>query len=221
MWDGSPRWHRRSAQARCPGGGRKWAESPRVGRFRGKRRESADKPGSVAGNHPSGTHVTVRLERPTRKPLRAAGTGPKARALPYLVLLQVGFAVPPSVATGAVRSYRTVSPLPSAALAATARPDDAGRSRHERLRLGRFALCCTFRGLAPPRRYLAPCPLGPGLSSTSRDAAIAWPTPGGIIAVSGQRLAVSRNDSLALRATCPVGERCPAATPRFRLTANR
>ena len=55
----------------------------------------------------------MRLERPTRKPLRAAGTDPKARALPYLVLLQVGFAVPPNVATGAVRSYRTVSPLPS------------------------------------------------------------------------------------------------------------
>jgi len=26
-------------------------------------------------------------------------------------------------------------------------------------------LCCTFRRLAPPRRYLAPCPLEPGLSS--------------------------------------------------------
>jgi len=31
---------------------------------------------------------------------------------PYLVLLQAGFAVPPSVTTGAVRSYRTISPLP-------------------------------------------------------------------------------------------------------------
>src|SRR5687767_1680609 len=35
---------------------------------------------------------------------------------PYLVLLRVGFAVPPSVATGAVRSYRTISPLPSGSL---------------------------------------------------------------------------------------------------------
>jgi len=83
-----------------------------------KRWESADKPGSVVDNHPSGTHVAVRLERPTRKPLRAAGTDPKVRALPYLVLLQVGFAVPPNVATGAVRSYRTVSPLPAARIAA-------------------------------------------------------------------------------------------------------
>ena len=29
----------------------------------------------------------------------------------------------------------------------------------------RFALCCTGRRLAPPRRYLAPCPVKPGLSS--------------------------------------------------------
>ncbi len=35
------------------------------------------------------------------------------RMLPYLVLLLAGFAVPPSVATGAVRSYRTLSPLPA------------------------------------------------------------------------------------------------------------
>src|SRR5690606_35338999 len=34
--------------------------------------------------------------------------------------------------------------------------------------LRRFAFCCTFRGLAPPRRYLAPCPLEPGLSSPNR-----------------------------------------------------
>jgi len=114
----------------------------------GKRWESAGKPGSVEGNHPSGTRVAARLERPTRKPPRAAGADPATRTLPYLALLQVGFAVPPNVATGAVRSYRTLSPLP------------AGLRRHRR-----FAFCCTFRGLAPPRRYLAPCSMEPGLSS--------------------------------------------------------
>ncbi len=31
----------------------------------------------------------------------------------YLVLLQVGFSLPHCVATGAVRSYRTISPLPN------------------------------------------------------------------------------------------------------------
>src|SRR6187551_894981 len=84
--------------------------------------------------------------------------GPALR-LPYLALLQVGFAVPPSVATGAVRSYRTLSPLPP--------PLQGG---------WRFTFCCTFRGLAPPRRYLAPCPGSPDFPPRLR-AAIAWPTP--------------------------------------------
>jgi hypothetical protein len=47
--------------------------------------------------------------------LRAPAISMKKRPiprLPYLALLQVGFTVPPSVATGAVRSYRTISPLP-------------------------------------------------------------------------------------------------------------
>ena len=36
----------------------------------------------------------------------------RSELLPYLVLLQVGFTVPRSVTTRAVRSYRTISPLP-------------------------------------------------------------------------------------------------------------
>ena len=32
----------------------------------------------------------------------------------------------------------------------------------------RSSLCCTGRRLAPPRRYLAPCPVEPGLSSSSK-----------------------------------------------------
>ena len=35
------------------------------------------------------------------------------RLFPYLVLLRAGFTVPPSVTTDAVRSYRTLSPLPA------------------------------------------------------------------------------------------------------------
>jgi hypothetical protein len=57
-------------------------------------------------------HVAVHLKRPTREPVRAARAA-QSRLLPYLVLLRAGFAVPPGVATGAVRSYRTISPLPS------------------------------------------------------------------------------------------------------------
>jgi len=42
-------------------------------------------------------------------------------------------------------------------------------------------LCCTFRRLTPPRRYLAPCPMKPGLSSPALvtetlAAAIVWLT---------------------------------------------
>lgn len=88
--------------------------------------------------------------------------GPDAgRALvgPYLALLQVGFTIASSVTRPAVRSYRTFSPLPLA---------------NER----RFPFCCTFRRLSPPRRYLAPCPVEPGLSSPSFEAATAWPTRG-------------------------------------------
>ena len=41
----------------------------------------------------------------------------------------------------------------------------------------RYIFCGTFRGLTPPRRYLAPCPKEPGLSSAAETAAIVWPTP--------------------------------------------
>ena len=62
-------------------------------------RTSSDLPGSTCG-----PHVRPGSEDPCRLP-------------PYLVLLQAGFALPPSVTTGAVRSYRTISPLPGCACA--------------------------------------------------------------------------------------------------------
>src|SRR5690606_32077464 len=43
--------------------------------------------------------------------------------------------------------------------------------------LRRSVFCGTFRRLAPPRRYLAPCPAEPGLSSTPEGAATVRPTP--------------------------------------------
>ena len=54
-----------------------------------------------------------------------------------------------TVANSAVRSYRTISPLPFP-------------------KKWRYIFCGTFRRLAPPRRYLALCPLEPGLSSTKK-----------------------------------------------------
>jgi len=86
---------------------------------RKEEKESADKPGFVEGNHSSGMRVAAHLERPTRKPAWAMRANHQKLAigvLPYLVLLQAGFAMPPSVTTGAVRSYRTISPLPTPSL---------------------------------------------------------------------------------------------------------
>ena len=56
--------------------------------------------------------------------------------------------MPRTVASRAVRSYRTFSPLPD--------------------EVRRFVFCGTFHGLAPSRHYLAPCPKEPGLSSDTR-----------------------------------------------------
>jgi hypothetical protein len=69
------------------------------------------------------------------------------------------------VAAGAVRSYRTVSPLPV--------PASAGHRRS--------ALCCTFRRLATPGGYPAPCPVELGLSSTPCGAAILTRLPTSIV----------------------------------------
>ena len=61
---------------------------------RAPKKESAVKPGSVLDSHSSGIRVTAQLKRPTRKPMWATCSGVLRRPLPYLVLLQVGFAVP-------------------------------------------------------------------------------------------------------------------------------
>ena len=66
----------------------------------------SNKPGSVEDNHSSGINVTAYLKRPTRsqRGSRLMGT--------YLVLLRVGFTLPLTVTSNAVRSYRTLSALP-------------------------------------------------------------------------------------------------------------
>jgi hypothetical protein len=89
------------------------------------------------------------------------------RLLPYLVLLRAGFAVPPSVATGAVRSYRTLSPLPaglttdiggllSVALSVGSRPP--GITWHLALRSPDFPLQIAQRlpGRLPQQLYESP-----------------------------------------------------------------
>ena len=107
--------------------------------------EPACKPGSVVDSHSSGRTVTGALEQPTRR-----HRGPRHR-LPIWSCSRWGLPCRP-VARLAVRSYRTISPLP-----APCHPKTTGPLA--------VSFCCTFRRLAPPRRYLAPCPVEPGLSS--------------------------------------------------------
>ena len=59
-------------------------------------------------NHSSAARITAAVEQPTRT-LERTRAGPLR---PYLVLLRRGFAVPSTLTCDAVRSYRTVSPLP-------------------------------------------------------------------------------------------------------------
>ena len=123
----------------------------------------ADKPGSVENDHSSRRTITHTLKRPTR-----IQHGPCLMDS-YLVLLPVGFTMPWTVTSHAVRSYRTLSPLP------------LSRLTRRSVAKWRSTLCCTFRRLSPPRRYLAPCPMKPGLSSPASiteisTAAIVWLT---------------------------------------------
>lgn len=79
-------------------------------------------------NHSSRPELARWLQQPTR-----VQCGPHHKN-PYLVLLRVEFTMPQTVTSCAVRSYRTLSPLPD--------PTYVGHRR--------FALCCTGRRLLHP-----------------------------------------------------------------------
>ncbi len=79
---------------------RNWHESRQTERW-----ELADKPGSVVDSHSSGMCVATHLKRPTREPC-----GP--HEVPLFGLAPGGVYPATGVTTGAVRSYRTISPLP-------------------------------------------------------------------------------------------------------------
>jgi len=83
------------------------------------RGEPACKPGSVEGNHSSGIHVAVDLKQPTRKRARICAARSTFYGRPTASLFGLapgGVYRAVSVARAAVRSYRTVSPLPASAL---------------------------------------------------------------------------------------------------------
>ena len=111
-------------------------------------KESADKPGSVVDSHSSGMRVAAQLWRPTRKPMWAHVAAKSTARFPIWSCSRWGLPC-----RECCHSRGALLPHPfTLAVAACAA-------------LGRFAFCCTFRGLTPPRRYLAPRPSEPGLSS--------------------------------------------------------
>ena len=84
--------------------------------------------------------------------------------------------------------------------------------------LGRYVFCGTFRRLAPPRRYLALCPVESGLSSADM-AAIAWPTPETKLAPiqlpDKRRGWLRRSRCRQAGSSTPAGSARPADRPGF------
>ena len=103
--------------------------------------EPVDKPGSVASNHSSRAAVADCLLRPTRD-----RRGPRHRPPIWPCSRRECLAGPVARTRGALLPHPFTL---------------AGRANG-----WRSALCCTCRRLAPPRDYLAPCPVEPGLSSS-------------------------------------------------------
>src|SRR5690349_4926503 len=109
-------------------------------------RQPACKPGSVRrrlaparDGHSSGTPVARRLEQPTRAADPDIDPEDCSSAPPLFGFAPGGVCRAAPVAGRAVRSYRTVSPLP-----AWSKPS------------GRSLLCGTFPGVAPAGHYPAP-----------------------------------------------------------------
>ena len=128
---------------------RKQKAPPKRG-FSFERSKLTDKPGSVVDSHSSRPAIAHWLKQPTR-----VQYGPY-HVNPYLALLRVEFTVPRTVTSRAVRSYRTLSPLPdplraiggllSVALVVGLRPP--GVTWHPALWSPDFPPLC----LSPPKR---------------------------------------------------------------------
>jgi hypothetical protein len=105
--------------------------------------ESAGKPGSVVDNHSSGMPVARHLKQPTRE-----RCGPH-HSSPIWSCSEWGLPCHPCCqGCGALLPHHFTLTSPDG--------------------LRRYHFCGTFHRLTPSRRYLAPCPAEPGLSSIRR-----------------------------------------------------
>ena len=121
----------------------------------GKMKESAGKPGSVVDSHSSGPDVTVRLKRSTRE-----RRGPR-HGSPIRSCSRWGLPCHAALSPRAVRSYRTVSPLPDP----LAGPSAVCSLLHFPSARAAQALPGTL-----------PCGARTFLGALARDATV-WPTP--------------------------------------------
>ena len=173
-----------------------------LGSRRSALQESTCKPGSVEGNHSSGIAVAASLKRPTRKHARITLRCDLAMPRDFPIWPCSRWGLPCRRCChrrGALLPHRFTL--------------TGARCRA----LRRFTFCCTFRGLAPPRRYLAPCPRSPDFPPHfARNAAIARPTPGaGTIDTAQSR---ARSPAF-LRGTRGGSGAC--GVPRFRRARRR
>jgi len=137
------------------------------------KRKSACKPGSVVDSHSSGQRVATRLKQPTRGQCGPHHCPP--------IWSCSGWGLP------CHRCCQRRGALLPHHFTLTSRG-------------WRYIFCGTFRRLTPPRRYLAPCPVEPGLSSAPK---------------------FSKDESLKKKAPRLSG-RLPAATlPKRRCTGKR
>ena len=119
---------------------------PRVQPRLMRKKEMADKPGSVVDNHSSGTDVTVCLKQPTQEQYG-----------PYL-FTEVNCSSIWSCSRWGLPCHDCCQSC-GALL-----PHHFNLTCYHKGN-ERYIFCGTFRRLSPPRSYLAPCPMEPGLSS--------------------------------------------------------
>jgi len=118
------------------------------------KRESADKPGSVVDNHSSGYMSPCTSSNLPGNSADHALCSPIWSCSEWGLPCHKRLPVARCALTAPFHPYLTYHGVRPLALTP--------------YKIRRFIFCCTFRRLSPPRRYLALCPMEPGLSSPKR-----------------------------------------------------
>ena len=117
--------------------------------------------------------TTIHLGRPSPIASSNLPGSPLGHAVQAISLLTPLFGLAPGGVYRAAECYHPRGALLPHHFTLTGAPG------HRPVALRRYIFCGTFHGLSPSRRYLAPCPMEPGLSSAiapQGDPAVVWPT---------------------------------------------